>query len=69
MNPKEIVEINKDALKLASKHKEFNKIVTVYDKDNNKVKINVEFLCVADDADNVAYILKPHPIAILQERP
>ena len=62
VNPKEIVEINKDALKLASKHKEFNKIVTVYDKDNNKVKINVEFLCVADDADNVAYILKPQPM-------
>ena len=62
VNPKEIVEINKDALKLAGKHKEFNKIVTVYDKDKNKVKINVEFLCVADDADNVAYILKAQPI-------
>lgn len=62
VNPKEIVEINKDALKLAGKHKEFNKIVTVYDKDNNKVKINVEFLCVADDADNVAYILKAQPL-------
>lgn len=62
VNPKEMAEINKEALKLAGKHKEFNKIVTVYDKDNNKVKINVEFLCVADDADNVAYILKAQPI-------
>lgn len=62
VNPKEVAEINKEALKLASKHKEFNKIVTVYDKDNNKVKIDIEFLCVADDADNVAYILKAQPL-------
>ena len=62
VNPKEIVEINKEALRLASKHKEFSKIVTIYDKDNNKVKINVEFRCVADDADNVSYILKTQPI-------
>lgn len=62
VNPKEVAEIYKEALKLASKHKEFNKIVTVYDKDNNKVKIDIEFLCVADDADNVAYILKAQPL-------
>ena len=62
VNPKEIVEINKEALRLASKHKEFSRVVTVYSKDKNKVKINVEFRCVADDADNVAYILKAQPI-------
>ena len=62
VNPKEILEINKEALKLASKHKEFSKIITVFDKNNNKVKINIQFFCVADDADNVAYILKPQPM-------
>ena len=62
VNLKEILVINKEALTLASKHKEFSKTVTVIDKDNNKVKINIDFLCVADDADNVAYILKCQPI-------
>ena len=62
VNPKEIYEINQDALKLASKHKEFEKIVSIYDKDNNKVKLKVDFLCVADAADNVAYIIKPQPL-------
>ena len=62
VNPKEIHEINQDALKLASKHKEFEKIISIYDKDNNKVKLKVDFLCVADAADNVAYIIKPQPL-------
>ena len=62
VNPKEILEINKEALKLAEKHKEFEKILNIYDKDNNKVKLKVDFLCVADAADNVAYIIKPQPL-------
>ena len=62
VNPKEILEINKDALKLASKHKEFEKTITIYDKDSNKVKLKIDFFCVADAADNVSYILKPYPV-------
>ena len=62
VNPKEILDINKEALKLAEKHKEFARFITIYDKDNNKVKLRVEFLCVADAADNVAYIIKPYPV-------
>ena len=62
VNPKEILEINKNALQLASKHKEFEKVINILDKDGKKVKLKIDFLCVADTADNVAYILKPQLI-------
>ena len=62
VNVRQVLEMNKEALQLAEKHKEFERILSVFDKDGNKVKLKIQFRCVADAADNVAYILKPEPL-------
>ena len=51
-------ELNKEVLKNAEKKKDFEKIIEVYDKNNQKIKLKLIFTCVIEQTSNIYYMLR-----------
>lgn len=58
INIKELKRFMQNVLTLTKSKENFSQVFEVYDKDRNKVKLKMDFVCVKDIATNYEYIMR-----------
>ena len=53
-----VEELDNLVLTNANKKKDFEKTIEVYDKDNRKIKLRLNFICVIEQTSNIYYMLR-----------